>query len=259
MFQCLHNLTLQRPLCVLHLEATGINPARDRIVELALLRIEPDGAMREHAVRINPEIPISEGATAMHGITDPMVAGCPTFKQISLQLLRDLKGCDLAGFNLKRFDLLLLVSEFARVGLWFSLRERGVIDVLELYHVQEPRNLASAVRSYLGHCEEHSDTARGRARATAAVLDAQLGHYLDLPREVQSLHDLFASVPIGRRMRQMAGGSVFACGKYAGRYVDEVRRLDPLYLTWMLRGDYFDSTKSLTEWAPAGQFEAEPR
>jgi DNA polymerase-3 subunit epsilon len=249
MFDRFEHLTLSRPLAILDLETTGVRPGRDRIVEIAILRIEPNGKSTEYTSRINPEIPISAGATAIHGISDADVADCRTFQQVRRGISQLLRGCDLAGFNLKRFDLPILAGEFTRVGLWFSVRDRAVIDVLELYHVHEPRNLASAVRHYLGRDHHQAHAAMADVKATAAILDAQLDRYRDLPRETSQLHDQFASVDIGRRFRREEGQIVFAFGKHEGRYLDEVAQIDPLYLQWMLRGDFLDDAKALAEQA----------
>ena len=156
------HLQLERPLAVLDTETTGVDPLTDRIVELAVVRLDPDGAARRYRRLVDPGVPIPPAATAVHGIADADVAGRPRFAAIADRLARRLDGCDLAGFNLRRFDLPLLAAEFARAGVAFDPADRAVVDAQQIYHAREPRDLAAAVRFYCGR--EHAATARWPTR-----------------------------------------------------------------------------------------------
>ena len=232
------HLRLTRPLAFIDCETTGLAPQRDRIVELAVLCCTPDGEQRSSCRRLHPGIPIPPAATAVHGITDEHVADCPSFAHIAASLARLLQPCDLAGFNLTRFDLPLLQAEFRRAGIDFPLANRDLIDVLEIYHQRHPRNLASAVRYYLGH--EHGDAhdALADSAATAAVLDALLGSHADLPRTVPELHARFAGVDLAGRLREQDGQLVLTFGKHAGRTLSELAHEQPDYLRWLLTQDF---------------------
>jgi len=138
------NLALDRPIAFIDLETTGLNPSFDRIIELSALKVHPDGSEEVKSVRVNPEMPISAGATRVHGIKDADVAGEPTFRQYAKNLLAFLDGCDLSGFNAIRFDLPMLRAEFARVGMQFDLDNWKVVDPMVIFHQMEPRVLATS-------------------------------------------------------------------------------------------------------------------
>ena len=144
------NLSLNRPIAFIDLETTGLNPSFDRIIELSVLKVHPDGSEEVKSVRVNPEMPISAGATRVHGIKDADVAGEPTFSQYAKNLLAFLDGCDLSGFNAIRFDLPMLRAEFARVGMQFDLENRKVVDPMVIFHQMEPRDLGAAYGKYCG-------------------------------------------------------------------------------------------------------------
>ena len=143
------NLSLDRPIAFIDLETTGLNPLFDRIIELSALKVYPDASEEVKSVRVNPEMPISAGATRVHGIKDEDVAGEPTFRQYAKNLLAFLDGCDLSGFNAIRFDLPMLRAEFARVGMHFDLEDRSVVDPMVIFHQMEPRDLGAA---YIKYC-----------------------------------------------------------------------------------------------------------
>jgi DNA polymerase-3 subunit epsilon len=238
-------LVLDRPLAVLDLETTGTNPQSDRIVEVAVLTYFPDSKpVRFHRL-INPGVPIPEEASAVHGITDEDVADRRQFEAIAERLADRLKGCDLAGFNLRRFDLPVLLAEFARAGVKFTVAGRAVIDVMQIYHAREPRDLAAALRFYCGRAHPGAHGAKADAEATAAVLDAQVGCYEDHPVTVSGLHEHFTDLDIAGRFRTVGGRIVFAFGKYQGRSLSSVARKDPGYLRWFLAQDFFDDAKAL--------------
>ncbi len=181
------NLRLARPIVFFDLETTGTDPAWDRIVEIAVLRIEPDGRSEVRARRVNPERPIPPEATAVHGIRDEDVREAPTFRQIARSLLAFIGDADLAGYNLRRFDLPLLERELRACGLDLGVSRRWVVDVMTIFHKKEPRDLEAAVRFYLRREHEGAHGAEADVLAAAEVLDAQLAVYEDLPRTVDEL------------------------------------------------------------------------
>lgn len=246
------NLMLGRPLAALDLETTGINPRNDRIVAIGVLKVVPDAAPIRFRSLIHPGVPIPPAARAVHGIGDEDIAEMPRFSAIAPRLARLLEGADLAGFNIRRFDLPFLVAEFARAGIAFATGDRAVLDAQRIYHAREPRDLAAAVRFFCGR--EHADAhdALADAAAAAAILDAQLGRYEDLPRTVGALHASMTDVDVGGHFRTEGGRVVFAFGKHLGRPLDEVAREDPGYLSWFLGGNFLDDAKALIARALAG-------
>jgi DNA polymerase-3 subunit epsilon len=193
MFDHFTELRLERPLVVLDLETTGIDVRKDRIVEIALLRILPDGTNECFATRVNPGVPIPAAATAVHGIRNADVAACPPMIQLVNRLDALLDGADLCGYNVKRYDLPLLMAEYRRCGREFSLGDRSIIDVLEIFRRRERRDLTTAVSFYCGRPHTGAHGAQSDVEATAAVLDAQLARYADLPRSVGRLGEQFQS------------------------------------------------------------------
>lgn len=243
----LKHLQLDRPLTFFDIETTGVDPRSDRIVELAFLRLEPGCEPDEFVQRFNPGIPIPAPATAVHGITDGDVAEMPSFDTIAEPLAEYLADSDWAGFNLKRFDVPFLVAECARAGVELMVSGRSIVDVLQLYHARAPRDLAAAVRCYCGREHEGAHGALADARASAAVLDAQLARYLDLPRDVAALHRSTTEVDVAGRFRLQGGRVVFGFGKYRGCPLDRVAGSDPDYLRWVLSQDFLDDVRSLVE------------
>jgi DNA polymerase-3 subunit epsilon len=241
MFKRLH---LQSPLAFIDVETTGVNPTTDRVVEIAVLRFAPNAKPVSVIHRINPGAPIPPSATGVHGITDADVADCPPFGHVTGNLVRVLDGCDLAGFGIKRFDLPVLVAEFHRSGIHFPLAGRAVIDVLQLYHLREKRDLQAAYRFYCRRKHE-AHRADKDVWATACVLDAMLQKYRDLPRTIRELHRQLTEVDLAGRFRLENGAPVFCFGKHAGRRLKDVAQDDPGYLEWMLSGDFLDDVKRL--------------
>jgi DNA polymerase III subunit epsilon len=245
----LKNIILERPLAVIDLESTGTDPKTDRILEVSVLKLVPDGEPVHRTRRVNPGVPIPPAATAVHGITDDDVADMPTFRGIAPGLTKFLDGCDLAGFNLLTFDLRMLAAEYNRAGLVFSVAGRKVVDACRIFHRREPRDLTAASKFYCGFDHDGAHGAAADVLATLAVLDAQVGRYDDLPRTIDGLHGE-CNDPSALDMSGMFGTSedgaiVFLKGKYKGRSLDDVARNKPDYLEWMLREDYFDDTKTM--------------
>lgn len=226
----LRHLTLDRPLAVIDLESTGTDPATDRVVEVAVLTVAPDGTEELFATRVNPGRPIPAAATAVHDIGDVDVRDAPAFAALA----RRLAVCDLAGFGIAGFDLPLLVAEFARAGVPFSLAGRAVLDALAVYRRHETRTLSAAVAFYLGRDHADAHAAGADAVAAAAVLDAQVARY-GLPAAPADLHAVLVEVDVAGKFRRGPGGAVvFAFGKHAGRPLADVARTDADYLGWML-------------------------
>jgi DNA polymerase-3 subunit epsilon len=245
----LKNIRLDRPLAVLDLETTGTDPKLDRIIEISVLKLLPGGDQDHRTRRVHPGVPIPPDATAIHGISDDDVADCPTLRAIAPSLARFLEGCDLAGFNILGFDLRLLAAEFNRVGLVFPVSGRRIVDACRIFHQREPRDLTAAYKFY---CNQEHLGAHGAAAdvlATAAIIDAQVGRYEDLPRTVEGLHghcnDPHAIDMSGMFGRDDDGVTVFIRGKYKGRSLYEIAATKPDYLEWMQREDFYDDTKAI--------------
>lgn len=251
-------LRLDRPLCVFDLETTGTDPGRDKIVEISILRIEPGGERVMRTRRVNPEIPIPEEATRVHGIGDEDVRDEPAFRQIARGILEFLGDGDLAGFNVLRFDVPLLDREFRDCGLDLGLPGRRILDAMTVFHRKEPRDLSAAVRFYLGRELEGAHGAEADVAAAAAVLDAQLGRYDDLPRDVADLDAWCRPVATGAVDREgkfvlRDGAVVFAFGKHQGRPLREIARRQPDYVQWLLRQpDFPAEARALAEKALLG-------
>ncbi|MDE2761169.1 MAG: 3'-5' exonuclease [Gemmatimonadota bacterium] len=233
---------LDRPVIFFDLETTGLSLARDRIVELAVLRVSPQGDVFERVRRYNPGIPIPAEAAAVHGITDDAVANEPSFRRTAKSLAKLLEPCDLAGFNIRRFDLPILLAEFRRAGVPFDVKGRRLIDMKMIFHREEPRDLSAAARFYLARDHQDAHTALGDIRTTAAVLTAQLARYQHLPRDMEGLHAYCDEMgpfltEFDRWFSRKGGGLVFNRGKHRGTPLDEVAAKAPDYLEWMMGAD----------------------
>ena len=241
-------LKLTRPLVFFDLETTGTNIPHDRIVEISIVKLMPDGTVVERSRRLNPEMPIPAEATAVHHITDDDVAGEPTFRQVAASLSKLLQGCDIAGFNSNRFDIPLLDQEFHRAGVDFDLNGVRFVDVQTIYHKKEPRTLVAAYRYYCGKELEEAHSALADTRATMEVLMAQLDVYDDLPVELDGLSE-FANPNrnvdlLGRLIYDDNKREVINFGKYKGRLAEEVLASDPGYYNWIMQGDFAQNTKN---------------
>lgn len=241
-------LKLDRPLVVFDLETTGTNITHDRIVEISLIKIMPDGTEIERTRRLNPEMPIPAEATAIHHITDEMVRDQPTFKQVANSLAQLLRGCDIAGYNSNRFDIPLLDQEFQRAGIPFDISEARFIDVQTIYYKKEPRTLVAAYKYYCGKDLEEAHSANADTRATLEVLKAQLDRYEDLPDSVGELSD-YASLNrnvdlAGRLVYDDQKREVINFGKYKGQLAEDVLRKDLGYYGWIMNGDFPQNTKN---------------
>lgn len=241
-------LNLTRPLVFFDLETTGTNISTDRIVEISLVKLMPDGKVIEKTRRLNPEMHIPEAATAIHGITDEDVAEMPTFRQIGNSLAQLLTGCDIAGYNSNRFDIPLLDQEFERANINFDLSKARMIDVQTIYHKKEPRTLVAAYRYYCGKELEGAHGALADTRATMDVLLAQLERYDDVPCEVGALAKYASpnrNVDImGRLIYDENNREVINFGKHKGHLAEEVLTKEPGYYSWIMQGDFSRNTKN---------------
>ncbi len=241
-------LKLDRPLVFFDLEATGVDVARDRIVQVACVRVGVDGSRSSFESLVDPQIPIPAEATQVHHITDEMVRGAPSFRELAPRLLEFFGDCDFGGFGICRFDLPMLSAEFKRAGLPFDLAGRRAVDALIIFHKMEPRNLAAAMQFYCGKTLEDAHHARADAEAALAVFEAQLSAYGDpkgiksLPADLQAIHELCNAVdpkhvdPKGKFVWRH-GVATFNFGKYHGRPLEEVARIDRSYLEWLGRSE----------------------
>ena len=242
-------LNLKRPIIFFDLETTGIDIARDRIVEISMVKVMPDGEEIVRTRRINPGMPIPAEATAIHGITDEDVKDCPLFPQIAKSLAQFIEGCDFGGFNSNRFDLPMLVEEFMRAGVDVDFRKRKFIDVQNIFHKMEQRTLVAAYKFYCGKNLEDAHTAEADTRATYEVLMSQLDRYPDLQNDVTFLSDYSSfnkNVDFaGRMVYDDKGVEVFNFGKYKGMSVADVLKRDPGYYSWILNSDFTLNTKAM--------------
>lgn len=245
------SLQLSRPLAVIDLETTGINLTTDRIVEIAIVRIQPDGVQTVKRKLVNPLIPIPKASTDVHGITDEMVKDAPAFKQIANEIRQFLENCDLAGYNSNRFDLPLLVEEFLRAGLEFDVSDRYLLDVQKLYHMMEPRNLSAAYKFYCDKELENAHSAESDAKATFEIFKSQVVKYPQVGSTVESVIQFTGEeqiVDFARRFIIENGKEVFNFGKHKGKPVEEVLKAEPQYYDWMMKGDFpMHTKKKLTE------------
>ena len=256
------NLKLTKPLIVFDIESTGLIVGRDKIIELCLIKVMPDGSEIEKLYRINPEQHIPEETTAIHGISDKDVADCPSFSQLAPELINFIGNSDLCGYNSNKFDVPLLVEEFLRAGVDFSLHNRRIIDVQNIFHKMEPRNLKGAYKFYCNKELKDAHTANADTRATLEVFKQQLDRYEGVEYED---YDGTISTPIVNDMNKLAqftktgnwadlvghiyynkeNKECFNFGKHKGSIVEEVFEKEPAYYAWMMNSDFPLSTKKL--------------
>lgn len=232
-------LELERPLAVLDLETTGTRIGQDRIVQVALVRLMPDGGREEWQSLVDPGMPIPPDASAVHGITDADVQGAPRMEDLAAGLLARLEGCDLCGFNIMRFDLPFLCEELDRAGMPWDTSQLRVVDALRIYHHFERRDLSAAARFYLGREHVAAHDAMADVQATADVLMAQLERYAELPRTVEALGEFCGDRKrspdaAGKLQFDGHGGVCLAFGKYKGWSIPNIGRNDPGYLHWLM-------------------------
>jgi DNA polymerase-3 subunit epsilon len=241
-------LALKKPIIFFDLETTGTDPGTDRIVEIAMVKLHPNGNREKYVKRINPTIPISAESTSIHGITNEDVKDCPTFKQVAKELFEWMKGCDLGGYNAVRFDIPMLAEELLRCGVNVDFTERQFVDVQQIFFKMESRSLSAAYDFYCKKQLENAHSAEADIMATIEVLEAQLDRYKGaMENDVKALH-VFTNgdeecVDYARRMIMKDGQPIFNFGKYKGRKVEEVFTEQPQYYDWMMNADFPLHTK----------------
>jgi len=245
------NLQLARPIVFIDLETTGVNVSTDRIVEIAMVKILPDGTRQVKRKLINPLMPIPAGATAVHGITDEMVKDAPTFKQAGNEIKQFIEHCDLGGYNSNRFDIPMLIEEFLRAGMEFSVDGKKLVDVQRVFHLMEQRTLTAAYKFYCDKSLESAHSAEADAMATWEVLEAQLVRYPNIGNTLETIVKFTGEediVDFARRFVRENGVEVFNFGKHKGKPVTNVLKEEPQYYDWMMKGDFPMNTKQkLTE------------
>jgi len=239
-------LILERPIAFIDLETTGINISTDKIVEIAIVKITPDGKKTVKRKLLNPQMPIPKASTDIHGITDEMVKDAPTFKQAANEIKQFLEQCDLGGYNSNRFDVPMLIEEFLRIGLDFSTTGRKMVDVQKVFHLMEQRTLGAAYKFYCNKTLEGAHSAEVDATATWEILLAQVERYENIGSTIESIVKFTGEddiVDFSRRFIKVNGIEVFNFGKHKGKPVTEVLKIEPQYYDWMMKGDFAMDTK----------------
>lgn len=242
-------LQLTKPICFFDLETTGTNVAKDRIVEISILKVYPNGNKESRTWLVNPEMPISPESEAVHGISNEKVANEPTFKQLSKEIYKMIKDSDLAGFNSDRFDIPLLVEEMLRADIDFDMKNMVSVDVQTIFHKMEKRTLEAAYKFYCDKNLEDAHSAEADTMATYEVLLAQLERYPELENNVKKLSEFTTR----KQSLDFAGfivldeeeRAIFSFGKHKGKAVDEVLEAEPGYFGWILNADFPLYTKKV--------------
>lgn len=258
------DFVLEKDLCFFDVESTGLNVIRDRIVQLAIVKIHAnDGREEELMELINPGIPISAESMSVHGITPAMVANKPTFPQLAEKIIKFIGEADLVGYNSNRFDVPILLEEFSRTGLELDMRNRKTIDVQRIFYKMEPRTLAAAHLFFTGKRMENAHDALADVKATINVMKGQLEKYkgVDLyddnglvasnpvRNDMQQLHDFTndsSMIDATQRLKyNLDGVIVFNFGKYVGQPAAEVLVKDKHYYNWILNKEFSTQVKNL--------------
>jgi len=245
------SLNLTKPLCIFDLETTGTNTVKDRIVEIAIIRVEPNGNEIVKTWRVNPEMHIPEQVSKIHGIYDEDIKDAPTFKEISQAVLEMIKDADLVGFNSNRFDIPLLAEEMLRVAVDFDLKTNRHIDVQNIFHKMEPRNLTAAYRFYCNGDLTNAHSAEADTRATYEVFKAQVERYEDMPKDMKALSKFSSYFSVadfqGRIVYNDKKEEVINFGKYKGKKLVDVLQKDHGYYAWMMGADFPLYTKNIVK------------
>jgi len=242
-------LNITKPICFFDLETTGINVSKDRIVEISILKVFPNGNKESKTWLVNPEMPIPAEVSAIHGVTNERVANEPTFKVLAKNINEMIKNCDLAGFNSNRFDIPLLAEEMLRADMDFDMKGRVAIDVQTIFHKMEKRTLGAAYKFYCNKDLENAHTAEADTLATYEVLMAQLDRYENLENDPKFL----AEFSVHKKCVDLAGfinyndegEECFAFGKHKNKRVVDVLDQEPGYFGWLLNADFPLYTKKV--------------
>jgi len=258
------NLNLKSPVAFFDLESTGINIANDRIVEISILKVHPNGTEESKTELINPDQPIPTETSLIHGIYDEDVKDAPKFKEVAKSYVKFLEGCDLAGFNILKFDVPMLVEEFLRAGVNFDISKRKLLDAQKIFHLMEKRNLSAAYKFYCGKTLENAHSAEADTRATFEIFKKQIeiydgqevtdmrGNKLGVVQnDMEAVHNITLQKMVdlaGRMIFNNDGIEVFNFGKHRGKSVIEVLKKEPMYYDWIQRSDFsLDTKRKLTE------------
>jgi DNA polymerase-3 subunit epsilon len=242
-------LKLNRPICFFDLETTGVEVAKDRIVEISIFKVFPNGNKESKTWLVNPEMKIPFQVSQIHGITDEKVANEPTFKELSGQVYAMIKDSDLAGFNSDRFDIPLLAEELLRAGVDFDMKNRVSVDVQTIFHKMEERTLSAAYKFYCGQSLENAHSAEADTMATYEILKSQLERYPELENDMKSLSEFTTrkkSVDFaGFIALNDKGQEIFTFGKHKGALVEKILEDEPGYFGWIQNADFPLYTKKV--------------
>lgn len=242
-------LKLNKPICFFDLETTGIDVAKDRIVEIAVFKVYPNGNKESKTWLVNPTIPIPPQSTAIHGISNEKVANEPTFVELASQVYNMIKDSDLAGYNSDRFDIPLLAEELLRAGVDFDMKNRVSVDVQTIFHKKEERTLSAALKFYCNQTLENAHTAEADTMATYEILKAQLDRYEDLPNDMKTLSEFTSRKKAvdfaGFIALNDKGQEIFTFGKNKNQLVEEVLEKEPGYYGWIQGADFPLYTKKV--------------
>ncbi len=242
-------LNLTRPICFFDLETTGIDIGKDRIVEISILKVFPNGNKESKTWLVNPTIPIPYETTLVHGITNEKVANEPTFNELSSQIHNMIKDSDLAGFNSDRFDIPLLAEEMLRAGVDFEMKGKVSVDIQTIFHKKEERTLSAALKFYTGNALENAHTAEADTNATYEILKAQLDRYPDLENDMKTLSEFTTRKKIADFAGMIAfdkdNEEIFTFGKHKGAKVNKVLETEPGYFSWIQNADFPLYTKKV--------------
>lgn len=258
------DLNIKTPIAFFDLEATGINISSDRIVEISILKIFPDSSQELKTLKINPTVPIPLETSLIHGIYDKDVADAPTFKDVAKELFRFFEGADLAGFNVLKYDIPLLVEEFLRVGIDFDIEKRNLLDAQKIFFMMEKRNLSSAYKFYCGKTLENAHSAEADTIATYEVFKSQIERYQGqeledlqgnkigiIENDMKKIHSMINEKMVdlaGRFVFNDKGEECFNFGKQKGKPIAQVLKEEPGYYDWMMKGDFpLDTKRKLTQ------------
>jgi len=242
-------LKLTKPIVFFDLETTGINIAKDRVVEISILKVYPNGNKESKTWLVNPEIEIPAEVVAIHGISNEKVVTEPTFKELSEEISKLIAGCDLAGFNSNRFDIPLLAEEMLRAGIDFDMKNRVAVDVQVIFHKKEQRTLSAAYKFYCDKDLENAHSAEADTNATYEILKSQLDRYEDIENDIKFLSEFSSHKKradfAGFLMYDEDDNEVFTFGKYKGKKVVDVLEKDKGYYSWIQKADFPLYTKKV--------------
>lgn len=254
------NLQLTRPIAVIDIETTGLNTQEDCIVDICIIKILPNGKEETLNSLINPNMPIPIESTEIHGVIDTDVQGKPTFKEFAPKIIDFIDGCDLCGFGIKKFDLLVLESEFKRAGVAYSKEGRQILDVLNIYHKLEPRDLNAAHLKYCSKPLENAHSSQNDVRATIDILESLLKRHEILPRDISGLQEFCnpkdpSWIDDEGKFAWFKGQAIVNFGKkHKGKTLEFVYKNEPDYLQWIISADFSSEAKNIAEDAIKGKF-----